>query len=342
MIKAHIALVSMRFLSYTKCINTSRFCIHQLWKECDMMPLTLTPRKHSPDEIPQRLFLQENKQPYISHDLLFKELIQNFFESFIEVFFPNIYTAIDFESIKFITEEAIPNAFKAEQNLLDIVVEATCKTIDSPIILHVEAQSYQQKNFNERMYYYHCLLYAKHRKPIIPIVVLSYDAPGYSDYFELSFADERLLQFNYYPIHLKSLHWKDFAHIHNPVSAALMSKMTYKEDKKLQLKESFFRILHTLELNNKDLEFLYRFSDVYLPLSKEEVRKLMAKLKGNQETFDISKLPDSFVEYGKSIGREENKVQVVLKMLEKDMSIDLIVELTDLPKEKVLELKNNM
>lgn len=64
----------------------------------------------------------------------------------------------------------------------------------------------------------------------------------------------------------------------------------------------FFRILQTLELNIEDMEFLYRFSDIYLPLSREEGKELMAEIKKDEETFGISSLPISFIEWGKEEG----------------------------------------
>src|SRR5690625_7728863 len=64
----------------------------------------------------------------------------------------------------------------------------------------------------------------------------------------------------------------------------------------------FFRILQTLELNIEDMEFLYCFSDTYLPLSREEGKELMAEIKKDEETFGISSLPISFIEWGEEEG----------------------------------------
>ena len=84
----------------------------------------------------------------------------------------------------------------------------------------------------------------------------------------------------------------------------------------------------------------------------------MAKLKKDDDTFDLSKLPDSFVEYGKSVGRKEglkegmkegmkegwaeNNIQIAKRMLDKGLSIDLIMEITELTKDKIREIENDM
>lgn len=67
----------------------------------------------------------------------------------------------------------------------------------------------------------------------------------------------------------------------------------------------------------------------------------MEKIKSNEETFDISKLPHSFIEYGKSIEREETSLRIAVNLLAENLPIDLIVRTTGLPKEQVFELKKN-
>jgi len=47
---------------------------------------------------------------------------------------------------------------------------------ESLIIVHVEAQSYVQDNFNERMFIYFSQLFEKYRRKILPIAIFSYDA----------------------------------------------------------------------------------------------------------------------------------------------------------------------
>ena len=138
------------------------------------MSIVEMPRKFSTLLNPQSSLIMEENKSYTPHDPLFKMLIETFFEKFIEVFFPKFHSEIDFQTVKFLSEEVIANPFKPEQSRLDIVVEAKWRETDSLIIIHVEPQSYVQKGFNERMYYYNCLLYAKYRKPIIPVAIFSY------------------------------------------------------------------------------------------------------------------------------------------------------------------------
>src|SRR5690625_7031337 len=66
---------------------------------------------------------------------------------------------------------------------LDIVVEVKWKQTDTIIVIHVEPQSYQQSDFNKRMFHYFSLLHQKVDKPILPIAIFSYDEAWDEDTF---------------------------------------------------------------------------------------------------------------------------------------------------------------
>src|SRR5690625_2631292 len=95
--------------------------------------------------------IKEEKPTYTKHDMLFKQLIQNFFDSFLELFFPNIYKRINLKTIEFLSEEMFTDIVNGTTRRLDIVVQAKLNKEETLIIIHIEPQSYEQRNFNERM-----------------------------------------------------------------------------------------------------------------------------------------------------------------------------------------------
>jgi len=98
--------------------------------------------------------VNEKKAPYKKHDVLFKRLLETFFAEFIEAFFPDIHEQIDFQSLKYLSEEIIPPVHDNNVHRLDIVAEVRLKETDSLIVIHIEPQSYVQTDFNKRMYRY--------------------------------------------------------------------------------------------------------------------------------------------------------------------------------------------
>lgn len=68
--------------------------------------------------------VHEDTSSYIDHDRLFKELIQTFFQEFVEAFFPQEYAHIDFSNIKFLAQEVYTDILKGEKRKVDILAEA--------------------------------------------------------------------------------------------------------------------------------------------------------------------------------------------------------------------------
>src|SRR5690625_3132090 len=111
--------------------------------------------------------IKEEKPTYTKHDMLFKQLIQNFFDAFLELFFPNIYKRINLKTIEFLSEEMFTDIVNGTTRRLDIVVQAKLNKEDTLIIIHIEPQSYEQRNFNERMFQYYSFLYNEDRKSVV-------------------------------------------------------------------------------------------------------------------------------------------------------------------------------
>ncbi|MFK4997067.1 hypothetical protein ACI2OX_04225 [Bacillus sp. N9] len=147
-----------------------------------------------------------------------------------------------------------------EKRTIDILAEMKLKGEESIILIHVEPQSYFQQEFHERMFIYCSRLYEKYRKPILPIAIFSYnDRRDVPDQFTIDFPTLQVNKFTYLQIHLIKMNWRKFIHKNNPVAAALLSKMGYKEDERVQVKMEFLRTLSRLELNPAKTELIYGF-----------------------------------------------------------------------------------
>ena len=80
----------------------------------------------------------------------------------------------------------------------------------------------------------------------------------------------------------------------------------------------------------------------------------MTEIKKDQESFDISSLPISSVEWGKEVGREEGRVEgreegreaeqerVALKMLQDGLAHEKILQYTNLTSKQLNELKKKL
>ena len=285
--------------------------------------------------------IKENlsEQTYTKHDQLYKELINTFFKEFLEAFFPEIHKHLDFYAIKPISEEVYTDLIEGKTRRLDIVVETKLKNTDVVVIVHVEPQSYVQRNFHERMFHYFTLLYNKYRKPIIPIAVFSYEDNWEKEEYTMEFPFFHILTFNYKTLHLWKKNWRDYIESDNPAAAALLSEMGYEEDEKVQGKKEFLRMMTRMELDPAKQRLIYGFFETYLKLSQEEEEQVMKEIEKLPEAEKIMELPISYEEKGKEIGKEIGKKEVAIEMLKEGSSLDFISRVTKLPKEEIKELK---
>ncbi|NMA65270.1 MAG: hypothetical protein GX957_03390 [Clostridiaceae bacterium] len=288
--------------------------------------------------------IKENplESSYTKHDQLYKELIDTFFEEFLEVFFPDIHNNLNFQQIRPLSEEVFTSMTDGEARRLDIVIEAKLKETDVVVIVHVEPQSYKQTNFNERMYHYFSMLHNKYRKPIIPIAVLSYDDDWEENQYTLAFPFFHVITFNYLTLHLRKKNWRDYIGSDNPVAAALLSEMGYTKKERVQVKKEFLRMIVRMNLNPAKQRLIYGFFESYLKLTEVEEEQLMREIDKLPEANKIFEIPISYEEKGKEIGKEIRTREIAIQMLEKNVDVDFIAEVTNLDIVEIEKLKQQL
>lgn len=294
--------------------------------------------------------IKEQGRVYTSHDQLFKRLIETFFVEFIEAFFPEIYEQVDFSSLKFLSEEIVPAVHDKDERRLDIVVEITDKSTDTPAIIHVEPQSYYQSDFDKRMYHYFSQLHRKLDKPIIPIAIFSYDESWNKNEYTVNAVKKNFMHMFYFTLHLRSLFWRDYVNKPNPVVAAFLSKMNYAENEKVDVKIEFLRMLTMLDRTLEEQDILMDFFQSYLKLNEKEEEILMKSVKKQPDADKILEITNPFIEYGKRRGREEGReegraegrekeqIKIIQGMLNEGLSVDLIAKITKLSEKKIEQI----
>lgn len=322
------------------------------WEVYGILMSTLTTSQTSQQtaySFPRESFhiINERKRRYTRHDQLFKHLIETFFAQFIEGFFADIYENIDFSSLIFLSEEIVATVHDKDERRLDIVAEVFDKSSNSSVIVHVESQSYYQSDFNKRMYHYSSQLHRKFDKPVIPIAVFSYDESWNKDEYTVNAVRQQLIYMNYFTVHLRSLPWRDYINVENPVVAAFLSQMNYREDEKVEVTVEFFRSLAMLDLTKEQRDILIDFFQSYVILNEKEEEILMKSVKKHPDADKILEITNPFVEYGKRQGREEGReegieqrnIEIALEMLDEGLPTDLIAKVTKLSEEKIKELQ---
>ncbi len=252
----------------------------------------------------------------IDHDRLFKELLENFFAEFMELFFPEAARSIDLRQIRFLQQEIFTDVTAGDRHEVDILVETRLKGQPGLILVHIEPQSYVQKNFNERMFVYFSRLYEKYRRKILPVAVFGYDrVRDEPDSFGIVFPFLDVLNFRFYKLELKKLDWREYIHSNNPVAAALLSKMGFRPEERVRVKLEFLRMLARMKVDPARMELLAAFFEAYLKLNREEEEQLYRELgkMDKKEVDAIMQITTSWHEKGRAEGLAEGRAEGKIK-----------------------------
>ena len=259
----------------------------------------------------------------IDHDQIFKKLLTTFFLEFLDLFFPEVLDYLDRDSIEFVDKELFTDLVQGEKKILDIVALAKFQEQDYSFLIHVEAQSSSQTDFNQRFFKYFCSLYLKYSRPIFPIAIFSYTTPLREEptSYTVKLPGFEVNKFNYKVVQLNRLNWRDFLKQKNPVAAALMSKMRIEPQDRPKVKAECLRLLVSLKINPAKMQLISGFVDSYLRLDSKEETVFQSELStmGLKEKEQIMQITTSWKEEGRLEGRLEGQANTILRQLNRKL-----------------------
>jgi predicted transposase YdaD len=266
----------------------------------------------------------------IDHDKNFKELISTFFLEFLELFLPQVARGIDPGSITFLQQEYFADLVEGEEKIVDLLVLVKRLGTDTTFIVHIEAQSNSQANFNRRLFFYFAILHQRHLQPIYPIVIYSFDRPKRAepDSYKVEFSDRKVLEFNFATVQLNRLNWRDYIHQPNPVAAALMAKMKIAKSDRPKVKAECLRLLVTLRLDPAKTRLVSKFVDTYLYLNGSEEGVFQAEV-DKMEIVEKEKIMETLTSWEEK-GMEKATQTIALSLLEQNVPLETIAQATKL------------
>ncbi|MGL4880286.1 MAG: Rpn family recombination-promoting nuclease/putative transposase, partial [Waterburya sp.] len=233
---------------------------------------------------------------------------------------------LDRSSIKFVDKEVFTDVTAGETYEVDLLIESKFREQSYSFLIHIENQSYNQTDFNKRMFRYFARLHEKFDLPIYPIVIFSYERPirEASTNYVVDFPDRQVLQFNFATVQLNRLNWRDFLKNRNPVAAALMAKMKIAPSDRPQVKLECLRLLATLKLDSAKTKMISGFVDSYLKLNEQEEKAFQSQINQieSEEKEIIMAITTSWKEEGIKEGRKLELIESILEIL-KFKSINL-------------------
>jgi Domain of unknown function (DUF4351) len=139
----------------------------------------------------------------------------------------------------------------------------------------------------------------------------------------VEFAGLKVLEFNFAPIQLNRLNWRDYLSQSNPVAAALMAKMQIDEGDRPRVKAECLRLLATLRLDPARVQLISGFVDTYLRLNVREEGMFQAEIGKLEESEQagVMQIVTSWMEQGIEKGAEQEARSLILRLLTRRVGI---------------------
>ena len=261
----------------------------------------------------------------VDHDHIFKQLVEAFFQEFLELFCPTEAAQIDFRQVEFLREEFFTDVQRGRRKRLDLVAKVQLKVGgERCILVHFEFESSRKdRDFPRRMFEYFSQLFLRHGLPIVPIAVFS-DAAQWTqpvpDFFELALSPRSRVRFDYHLIKLSQLDHRRFLESDNPLAFALMAKMKYTRRERVRLKADFLRLILRSEIDPARESLLVEFVETYMPLVAAEQTAFTQLVEVDETYREVQQMVTTYELAGIKKGMEEGlakgKLEALLLLLE--------------------------
>ncbi|MGH7451529.1 MAG: cytosolic protein [bacterium] len=234
----------------------------------------------------------------MEQDSPWKDVVEDLFEAFLFFFFPDIHKDIDFaKGHQFLDKELqkIIKSSKTGKRYADKLVKVyLLDGSEKWLLIHIEIQGYEEKEFPERMFIYYYRIFDKFRRTVISLAVLTDDNPKFrpNEYCRAICGCEVIFR---YPL-VKIIDYRDrlveleasphpFAIIVRAYLKTLETKGNVRE--RYTWKKHFLLELYQRGMERETLLAIHKFIDWIMELPDE----LEAEINKGIETIEETTMP---------------------------------------------------
>ena len=209
-------------------------------------------------------------------DLLWKEIIEELFEDFLEFFMPKLYQEIDFsQGYEFLDNELakIMDKTLKGKKMADRLVKVYLKDgRENWILVHLEVQGYYEADFSDRMFKYFYRIYDKYDRKIVALAIFTEDTADYKpSSFDYEFHGTKL-NYEYNSYKILEQEEAELLKLDNPFAMVILAglytlKSKRKDDLRYEFKKKLFKLLLDRGYSKKKIKNIFEFLDgiLFLP-----------------------------------------------------------------------------
>jgi hypothetical protein len=298
------------------------------------------------------------KEVTANYDESWKEALNEYFESFLIFFFPEVHQLIDWtQTPRSLDKELqeITASSATEKRIADKLYQVWL--LDKRVIwilIHIEIQSQYEVDFGERMYVYNYRSFDLYHKPVVSLAVLGDESskwrPNTYSYaiggceVSLKFPIAKLLDYE--------SRWQELETNTNPFAIIVMAHLKTKAttgnlSEREQWKWTLVRGLYERGLNKEQIVKLFKIIDMMMTLPEQLQQKLVKKINSFEEERKmpfISPTEQMAIERGKEIGKEigalqnaRNYITTVLQARLGEVSLEITASLAQISNLSILD-----
>jgi hypothetical protein len=268
-------------------------------------------------------------QPKSKYDSPWKDILEIYFEHFLQFFFPDIHSAIDWtQPIEFLNKELKQVTRDAEVGRRYADTLAKVYRLNgqvSYLYIHVEIQSQWEANFPERIFYYNTRLCEKYNSIVESLVVFGDDNINWqpNQYSIQGIGITKTFTFPFVKLLDYIQKWSELEASRNPFATVVMVHLrtletTNNRPARKVYKLTLIKRLYEQGLSREDIINLYALIDWMMTLPKDLEREFQQELSRYEEEKNmpyITSIERVGEERGKLKGQIEGEQNMIIQQL---------------------------
>ncbi len=272
-------------------------------------------------------------EQYADYDSPWKEILERYFQEFMEFFFPEAFREInwdvDYEFLDKELQQVVRDA-KLGRRLMDKLVSVCRKDGEEVwVLVHIEVQGRYEQAFARRMYVYNYRIYDRYERRVASLAVLADDQPGWrpSKYAYELFGCKVSLEFPVVKLLDYASREQELAESSSPFAIVVLSYLKSRETKRhpkdrLQWKLRLFKMLYEKGFSREDILELARFLD-WIMVLPDDLEHRFEKAMVQFEEEEQMKYITSFERIATKRGIEEGLQQGLQQGLQAGRQVGL-------------------
>lgn len=281
---------------------------------------------------PATNYRQTMSQPPTEFDSPWKDVIERYFEDFIQFFLPQAHGEIEWKrGFEFLDKELqqVVRDASLGRRLADKLVKVwRTGGEEAWVLIHLEVQSQEETNFAERMYVYHYRIYDRYKRSVASIALLGDERDSWRPN---QFGDElwgSSVRFRF-PV-VKLLDYQQGSALEassNPFATVVMAHLKAQEtradrSRRLEWKLAITRRLYEQGYERQDVLNLFQFIDWVMSLPEELEQEFQQQLSQYEEERRMPYIT-SVERIGRQKGLEQGRFEGMREGLLKGIELGL-------------------